>query len=352
MNILRSSFLAFFVLFFSLLSLYGEAPPHHIVRRCAFDIGSGGIRMQVADVDLDEHKIVHELFAERVKVGLRKDLTKSQDSNFSKEIQEETIKVLSDLKNKAAPFNPESYAAVATEAFRIAKNANELVKRIFDETGINVTIIPQKDEGILGFFTAATIAQVNPENIITWETGGGSFQITTKCGDEFSVYEGQLAAVPMKDILVELQGKDVVHTVSPNPISQKMVDLALKRVKEMLPKPPLCLKEKLRNLSTIIIVTGANPFWPNPLDKYSISMVLQRLKDRLNLTDEELTEKDLMNCPPDEQQRLAPYTVSNLILAYGIMDMIGIKEVQYVEVSNGNTTGILLSEKYWKKKKA
>ena len=121
---------------------------HQIVRRTAFDIGSGQIKMQVSDVDLRINKIVNVLLTDTAKVALREDLSKSSDSKLSTEIQNKTVDAISQLMQKAAHFKPEEYHAVATETLRIAKNANTLIERIKKETGLSVSIIPQRRRNI------------------------------------------------------------------------------------------------------------------------------------------------------------------------------------------------------------
>lgn len=176
--------------------------PHKIVRRAAFDIGSGQIKMQISDVDLTTNKIINVLLTDTAYVGLRENLVKSLDGKLSSNIQNKTVEAISELMKKAAPFHPEACHAIATEALRLAKNADALVERIKNETGISVTIVSQEEEGILGFISAVSEADVDPDKVVSWDFGGGSFQITTKCGDHYSVYLGRLGKTPMKNILM------------------------------------------------------------------------------------------------------------------------------------------------------
>ena len=53
---------------------------HGIVRRGAFDIGSGQIKMQVADVNITVGKIAKILLTDNARVALREDLAKSLEA--------------------------------------------------------------------------------------------------------------------------------------------------------------------------------------------------------------------------------------------------------------------------------
>ncbi len=132
-----------------------------IERRVAFDIGSGQIKMQVSDVDLKANKIVNVLLTETVPIALRENLVKNLDGRLSLDIQNKTVDAISALMKKAAPFYPQACHAIATEALRLAKNSDVLVKRIKNETGLAVTIVSQEEEGILGFISAANEADVD-----------------------------------------------------------------------------------------------------------------------------------------------------------------------------------------------
>ncbi len=49
-----------------------------------------------------------------------------------------------------------------------------------------------------------------------------------------------------------------------------------------------------------------------------------------------------------EKKEASAYVVSNLILTYGIMEALDIKQVHYVGTQGANAIGALLSPKYWK----
>lgn len=322
-----------------------NSAPHKIVRRAAFDIGSGQIKMQVSDVDLTVNKIINVLLVDTVYVGLREDLVKSLDGRLSSHIQNKTVEAISELIKKAAAFHPEAYQAIATEALRLAKNADTLVERIKNETGMFVTIVSQEEEGILGFISAVSEADIDPEKVVSWDFGGGSFQITTKCDDHYAVYLGRLGKTPMKNALLKIQGKDVDSMSSPNPISKSQATQAIQFIKDNIKDIPIELRQKLKHSDVVVLGVGINPLWGmQKSTHFDISRVLNELESRLDLDDAAIRTKDSI---PADRKEAFPHVVSNLILTYGVMKALDIAQVQYVGRQGANAIGTLLSPKYW-----
>lgn len=326
--------------------LLQDTQQQKVERRAAFDIGSGQIKMQISDVDLRTNKIVNVLFTDSAYVGLRENLVKSLDGRLSSDIQNKTVEAISELIKKAALFHPEAYHAVATEALRLAKNADTLVERIEKETGTPVTIVSQEEEGILGFISAVSEANVDLDKVVSWDLGGGSFQITTKCGDYYSVYLGSLGKTPMKNALLKIQGKDVDPMFSPNPISKSQANQAIQFVKDNIKDIPIELRQKLNDPNVVVLGVGINPLWGmEQSTHFDNNRVLKELNCRLNLDDTAIRIKDSI---PANRKEASTHVVSNLILAYGVMEALDITHVHYVGTQGANAIGALLSPKYWK----
>ena len=234
---------------------------HHIVRRVAFDIGSGQIKMQVSDVDTTIGKLASVLLTDNAKVPLREDLVKSLDGRFSSEIENRLVQSITDLIKKAEPFHPQESHAVATESFRLAKNGHALIELIKKETGLYITIISQEEEGILGFISATNEVNANPTKVVSWDFGGGSFQITTKSEDRFFVYQGKLGKIPFRNALLHIQDKDVNQTLTPNPISKNDLYQSLQFIKENVQDVPAEILQKLSQPDVIILGVGIHPLW-------------------------------------------------------------------------------------------
>ncbi len=314
-----------------------------IQRRAAFDIGSGRIKLQVSDVDIEANKIVNLLLTDTAEVPLREELEKSLEGGLSAEIQNQAVEAIAKLMEKAAAFQPEACHAVATEGLRLAVNGQALVERIEKETGLPVTIISQEEEGILGFLSAVNETDVDLEKAVAWDFGGGSFQITAKCGDRYCVYQGRIGKVPLKNRLLRMQGIDD-PLCSPNPIGKVHAERAIQFILANVDDVPDELRQKLDRPDVVVLGIGIHPLWGiKDSAFYDPRCVYGELEERWDLTDEEICEKE--SCP----KQAAVYLVSNLVLAYGVMQALGMGQVHYVGTQGANAVGTLLSPKYWGK---
>lgn len=314
-----------------------------IVRRAAFDIGSGQVKMQIADLDLGSDTLVSVLLNENVRIPIREDLDKSLDETISPDFQDRLVSALAGLMEKAEPYLPSAYHAVATEALRLAKNGPQIVEKIKLVTGLTVTIVTQEEEGVLGFVAAVAEAGIDPDSSLVWDQGGGSLQFTIKEGDTYQVYQSKLGKVPFKRALLSIQGRDRLSN-SPNPISKDEFQESLAFIKEQFTDFPEGLKQKLKSMSVLRI--GIHPLWgisdKNCFDKEGL---LQLIEEYLTLNDEQICQKNHISPALKET---ATFIVVNLILAYGIMETLGIDTVRYVGTSGALSTGAMLTPHYWK----
>lgn len=313
-----------------------------IQRRAAFDIGSGQVKVQVSDVDVDENKIVAVFLQDLRWVPLREDLARNGNI-FSQNLQEHLVKAVEELMTEASAFNPAAYHAIASESFRRAQNGQELVDRLKEATGLTVTIVSQQEEGVLGFLSAINEAQSDPQKAVVWDFGAGSFQLTTLAEEGYVVYHGKLGKVPFKEALVQLKGKNPGHTLTPNPITILDIVRAIQIVEKNVCDVPPEIMKKLQQHDVAVLGIGIHPLWSmGNQDNYTRGGLIEEILARKGLDDCGLKMKDpILKEPP-------PYIVSNLLLAYGVMKTLHIKRVKYVGKASANAIGTLLSPQYWK----
>merc|ERR1719189_1173206 len=78
---------------------------------------------------------------------------------------------------------PSERRAIATEVFRKAANGEQYLAQIKEEFGLAVDMVSQDLEAELGFRTAAALHDGRAQDLICWDSGGASFQITTPSMD-------------------------------------------------------------------------------------------------------------------------------------------------------------------------
>ena len=138
------------------------------MRIASLDVGSYSVRLTVADVLDHEIKIVKELgritsLASRL----------SEDSLLKEDRMEETLEVIKEFVEEAKKEGADRIVAVATEALRKAKNSQEFLKKVKEETGVDLQIISPQEEGKLAFL--ATAFSLKPEGFfVVIDQGGGS----------------------------------------------------------------------------------------------------------------------------------------------------------------------------------
>lgn len=300
----------------------------------AFDIGSGATKMKVAMVNTCEQRILKTLFEDSRPVEYKQKLKESKDNKFSAEIMNEGKKVLQELKQKAMEFKPTNFLAVATSAFRTAENGKEFAANLSKELKIDIQVIDQDEEAKLGFYGGVAKAKTKASNVVVWDIGGGSMQITTLENKKLKIYGGQIASVTFKNkVIEEILKKDSQKISSPNPLkaqSAAATELASKLAFEDVPKD---MKEKFSRGDIEVIGIGGVHYYsvsgqlgkPETFTSNDIKKIMVK---RSMLTDEQLESK------------YAETEVTNLALVAGFMDALKIKQVMPAKVNL--TDGLLL----------
>src|SRR6185369_15807354 len=88
------------------------------------------------------------------------------------------------LKEDAARHLPEATRAVATSAVREARNRDQFIKRAREECGLEVAILPGREEARLCYIGALSgPAAAEPGRVAQFDLGGGSLEIAVGEGD-------------------------------------------------------------------------------------------------------------------------------------------------------------------------
>ena len=157
--------------------------------RCVFDVGSGATKCHVASVNRVKNQVTKSLYSHQTQILLRHDIQSSADGKtFSEEILHECRDCLQRYKQIASDFGCTRYNGIATAVFRHAKNGEEFLDVLNKVDGLSIEVISQKEEGKVGFLSAVCVApNISRDKIISWDSGGGSFQLTDA---DYNVFEG------------------------------------------------------------------------------------------------------------------------------------------------------------------
>jgi len=212
--------------------------------RAAFDIGSGAAKLQVAKVDPRKGTIEKVFFSEQQETLLLIDMEK-RDGNVGVDLSNFLLKTVSEYKQKADEIGAQEFSAIATEVFRKAKNGCDLLDKIKKTIGIDAQLISQEAEGKLGFLTAVAESRKDKNNVISWDSGGGSFQIVTMIDEKIHVYGGPFGSGNTTRLMIEsIQKKSFKVVPTPNPVTQDEAKNLVALIENSIDSPPSWVSKK------------------------------------------------------------------------------------------------------------
>jgi exopolyphosphatase / guanosine-5'-triphosphate,3'-diphosphate pyrophosphatase len=333
----------FYLILLFVISTFTQANAD-VERRAAIDIGSGGTKVAIADIDTETNQIVQIILDTSFPVPYQTSLDKSADGTFDRETKDLGLKTFKEIKKIADHYQVQKIVAIATSAFRKANNSKEFISEVEKQTKIPIQTIPQREEGEIAFFSALASGEFNPEEAVVWDIGTGSLQITTaNTSGGLTVYMGeQMGSVAFKNYIVDaIQENDVENTNSPNPISEEDLKAADRYARAFARKAYPIIKQKIQAQGIVVGIGRLFYHSIRPLASEGGAITRSGLRkfieNSLDKTDEEL------NNP------FAHVDVSNCILTLAIMKALHIQEIRPVETTT--TRGLLVSPSYWMQEK-
>ena len=146
----------------------------------SIDIGTNTVLLLLAEADKSssELKTITNLYnMPRIGKGLQKGGTISPDKI------ELLVNILKEYKETSLKYKAERIILTATNAFRIAANACEIVSRVKNELGLEIEIIPGVEEAKYSYLGAAQAAKAGFKKLVI-DIGGGSTEIIIGIKDE------------------------------------------------------------------------------------------------------------------------------------------------------------------------
>ncbi len=135
----------------------------------AIDLGSNSFRLQMAKV-VDDHLIFHDSMRELVRLGAGL----SADKTLDKETQKRAIECLERFGERLRGLPIKAVRAVATNTFRVAKNAPELLKAAEEALGFPIEIIAGREEARMIFVGVSHSLPKADHKRLVIDIGGGS----------------------------------------------------------------------------------------------------------------------------------------------------------------------------------
>lgn len=236
--------------------------------------------------------------------------------------QDELLNVIAEANDYARELEVADFSAFATSAFRDAADADALLERIRQETGVDLHILEGEDEARLTFLAARRWFGWGSGRLLMIDIGGGSLEMAVGM-DEAPEHEASLplgAARLTRDFLPDdpPRGKDVrrlrAHVASA---------LALE-IDRLLEAPVDMAVGTSKTLRSLARVAGAAPSSEGPY----VQRILRR-SDTERLVDElaQLTVSERAKLPGVSARR-APQLLAGAIVANTTMEQLGLDELR------------------------
>jgi exopolyphosphatase/guanosine-5'-triphosphate,3'-diphosphate pyrophosphatase len=313
----------------------------NVVVRAAIDIGSGATKLRVAEVNTKTQKIEKILVNKTIAVPYQEELELSHNNTFNEKVIKEGLDALKESKKIANEYQAQKIVAIATASFRKADNAQAFIDQIKKETGIDVYVIDQDLEGKLAFEAVKSDANVPPQNLVVWDIGGGSLQLTTMDNEgNINVYRSLEASVPFKNYIIKnIQDRNIKQYNTPNPMNYKEMSQAEQQARKIASKVNQVFRDKILNQKSVVVGVGnIFSYRIEPMLNKS-SFTIEDLKNAVSKLEGQ-GDKEVGN------DSFSNVGVSNPILILGYMQELGIDHMEIKDINNAD--GAMLYPPFWK----
>lgn len=334
MNKILHSVFSLTVMYSTLAFLPAQALANRCIEnRAGIDMGSGSTKIQVTEVNICQKTLGKVLYEDQRPVGFNAYLAKSGNNQLSDEIQQKGLTALTEMVEKANRFKPQRVTGVATAVFRSASNGQQVIDRFNQQAHVSLKIISQQQEAELGFLSAKAALHeknLNDEDLLVWDIGGGSMQMTAyrqqKGIKTVDIYQGKLASVTLKDFITDvLQNKNQQADSTPNPIGS-LRNTVLRYVNFYARTHVGAQMKQDAQQKRVIGIGGVHG--------YSISDQIHPVNHTYTLADVQYASKN--NVWKGDSELKGEYRatdVSNLLLVEGYMQALKIPQVTVVKAS-------------------
>jgi len=148
------------------------------LRLAAIDIGSNAARLLISDVIAGPKSTPEFIKVALIRVPLRLGFDVFDKGEISPAKTEKIIKTIKSYKLLLDIYEVKHLKACATSAMRDAVNGNAIIKKIKEETGIEITIINGQEEARLIYENHVAENMTDEESYLYIDVGGGSTELT------------------------------------------------------------------------------------------------------------------------------------------------------------------------------
>jgi exopolyphosphatase / guanosine-5'-triphosphate,3'-diphosphate pyrophosphatase len=150
------------------------------MRLGVLDVGSNTVHLLVVDA----HQGAHPWPAHSEKVELRLAEKIGSDGRLSRAGADALVEAAAKARDAAASHETEDLLAFATSAVRDATNSAAVLRRVRDETGVDLQVLSGEAEAIMTFLAVRRWFGWSAGRLLVLDIGGGSLEIASGIDEE------------------------------------------------------------------------------------------------------------------------------------------------------------------------
>ncbi|MPY79014.1 MAG: hypothetical protein GEV04_11065 [Actinophytocola sp.] len=143
------------------------------MRLGVLDVGSNTTHLLVVDAHRGAHPT--PMHSEKTVLRLSERITKA--GQLSKDGADDLVRAVDDAKKAARKLGCEEILTFATSAMREAANSGKVLRRVVDETGVELRVLSGADEAKLTFLAARRWFGWSAGMLLVLDIGGGSLEV-------------------------------------------------------------------------------------------------------------------------------------------------------------------------------
>ncbi len=335
-------FVILFVIIFSFLAHHYFYHEFCIETRYAFDFGSGAIKSKAVEFNVCTNKI-HRIFGQFDKpIKFIHCLVPS--GNGTHHVDEKCInRALIEFNNFESEYNISCHknkcAGVATAWARKADNVDLIIKSL-ERNGVTMKVLSQSDEGLYGFnavLNSPDVSGLDPQNVVVWDLGGGSFQLTMLDDTgKIHVYHGPHGVESFER---ELRKEFNLPSDKPMPFfAGEELEKALEYAYEKYGRAILedkVIAAKLKNNPKVQVYGIGNPLTKGIKKQMYVPQhaTLEDLKNTALIFENRNADDVYWNSFPELPLHYVKSAQISLILIHGIMQGLGVKKIDIIDTT-------------------
>lgn len=289
------------------------------MRVAAIDVGSNSIHMVVAQVESDGRFHVLDRAKEMVRLGHRS----LHNGRLTAEAIDAGVRTLASFRTLAERQGVTRFKAVATSAVRETRNGGDFIRKVKEEVGLRLAVIPGREEARLIFLGVRHAIDMRGEPSLIVDAGGGSVELILAEDDRaLSVESVKLGVSRLTEAFLESDPPDSHEIERLEAHIAETVDAILDRFREREVRRVIGTSGTFLNLMAVIGHQRGDP--PNGnMNLYAVTAEeVTRVRRQLCRA-----ERDARRRIPGLDEKRLDFIVAGAVLADHVLRRLGAKQM-------------------------